>query len=409
MLKHQKILYFGGKDWWYHNISVGARLALNFAKMGNQVLYVNSIPLRRPKLGRKGSKARYLNKLKSFSKFLKKVEKNLWVMTPIFIPIYDGYFSYTINQHLLIIQLRLAKKILGWCQELPIVFSATLAAALVLPKIKRKIALYHLVDKYDKYRDFSDKNWVSEMDNILVKESDILLCSSKEIFKYYKKLKSECYYVPHGVDFELFNKAATCELEKPWDLQGIKAPIIGYFGSLTESNDQDVLAYCAQKKPNWSIVLIGEVYGDYSKLKKYANIYFLGKKDLQELPAYGKYFDVCIMNWVMNEWMHYCNPVKAKEYLAMGKPVVSVPIPEVIQTLGDVVSIASTPAEFLEKIEWELQNDCFEKRKKRIEKVRHETWDKKTEEISNLILEYLQIKSGGNQVPSQGVCKITCN
>ena len=74
----------------------------------------------------------------------------------------------------------------------------------------------------------------------------------------------------------------------------------------------------------------------------------------------------------------------------MGKPVVSVPIPEIVETLGDVISIASNPEEFMGKIVYELQNDNHEKRRKRIEKVRNETWKRKAEEISDIIVAILK-------------------
>jgi glycosyltransferase involved in cell wall biosynthesis len=90
--------------------------------------------------------------------------------------------------------------------------------------------------------------------------------------------------------------------------------------------------------------------------------------------------------------MHYCNPVKAREYLAMGKPVVSVPIPEVVETMGDVVAIATSPSEFLEKVEWELVNDCPERREARIQKVSSETWESRMEEISRLVEFFLKGK-----------------
>ena len=96
------------------------------------------------------------------------------------------------------------------------------------------------------------------------------------------------------------------------------------------------------------------------------------------------------MNWKMNEWMHYCSPVKTKEYLAMGKPVVSIPIPEVVDTFSDLISIAATPAEFLQKIEWELKNDSEIRRNRRIAKVWNDTWDQKVREISDIIKALIQ-------------------
>ncbi len=54
------------------------------------------------------------------------------------------------------------------------------------------------------------------------------------------------------------------------------------------------------------------------------NVFFLGKRDYSDIPAFGNYFDVCLNFWVMKDWIKNSSPLKIKEYLALGKPVVSI-------------------------------------------------------------------------------------
>jgi glycosyltransferase involved in cell wall biosynthesis len=385
MIKGEKIVFFGGSDWWYHNPRSGRHILQEFVNNGNEAIYINSIPLRMPTPNKIGNFRRYVKKFKSYTRFLKRVDERLYVLTPISLPFYGISQIASLNTRLLLGQIAVARRVMGWHNVSPVIICATPAAALILPWIPRKATIYHLSDKYDRYRDISNQKKIADMDAVVVRESDALICASKLIFDSYKDISTNCYYIPHGCNVDLFNMAAACCLKKPADINDLRSPIIGYFGTLTESNDQDILEFCASQHPDWNIVLIGEVVSDYSRLYSYKNIRFLGQKPLQDLPAYGQYFDVCLMNWKMNEWIHYCNPVKTKEYLAMGKPVVSVPIPEIVETLGDVISIATTPQEFVGKIEYELRYDSEEKRQKRMEKVRKETWKSKTEEISSII------------------------
>jgi glycosyltransferase involved in cell wall biosynthesis len=357
------------------------------AENGNKVLYINNIPSRMPGIGKAGSSKRYLNKLKSIFKFLRLAEKNIWVLTPITLPYHGIPIVRKLNSIFLNTQIALARCFIG-VSKLPIAFVATPMAALVIDSIKRKLLIYYIVDKYDKYRDIKDTTVISSFDRKLAGQADIVVTVSRLLQEYYLKLSQNCHYISHGVDFDLFYSATTSIKNPPKDMEKIDHPIIGYFGSITESNDQDIIEHIAKSKPKWSIVLIGEVLGDYSHLRQYPNIYFLGKKELHELPAYGKYFDVCMMNWKMNEWMHFCSPVKAKEYLAMGKPVVSVPIPEVVNNLSDCVAIATTTEDFLAKVEWELLNDNPQKQFLRIEKVRNEKWENKMEELNRIIEDY---------------------
>lgn len=392
MIKQEKILFFGGSDWWYHNPSSGIQLLKEMVKNGNEALYINNIPLRMPKPGKSGSKNRYLNKIKSYLKFLKRVEPGLWVLTPITIPGFGSEKIKTLNKLLLKCQIQLAMVLIGWWRVNPLVISMTPAAGLILPEIKRKSCVYYLCDKFDKFRDISGSQQISQLDQVVADESDVLICVSKAIQAAYADTHRAAEYVPHGVNIEVFQRAAREKLQRPEDLKGITGPIIGYFGSITESNDKEILEHIAQQKPDWNIVLIGQVISDYSQFDQYANVHFLGKKTLEELPAYGQYFDVCIMNWIMNEWISFCNPVKAKEYLAMGKPVVSVPIPEVVDTMSDVVSIGATPEEFLAAVEDELATNSEEKIARRLAKVDGDTWEFRANQIFALIEQSLEGK-----------------
>jgi glycosyltransferase involved in cell wall biosynthesis len=114
----------------------------------------------------------------------------------------------------------------------------------------------------------------------------------------------------------------------------------------------------------------------------------LGQKPYEQIPHYGKCFDVAIMPWRQNRWIEACNPIKLKEYLALGKPIVSTPFSE-LQKYREVVYEACTPKEFSDKIRQAIKENCPERIAARKDKVRNETWDSK----AKLVLEELFGKS----------------
>src|SRR5205823_13577165 len=59
------------------------------------------------------------------------------------------------------------------------------------------------------------------------------------------------------------------------------------------------------------------------------NVYFLGRKPYADLPRYAKAFDVALMPLKVNELTLASNPLKVREYLPAGLPVVSTAIHEV--------------------------------------------------------------------------------
>jgi glycosyltransferase involved in cell wall biosynthesis len=83
--------------------------------------------------------------------------------------------------------------------------------------------------------------------------------------------------------------------------------------------------------PDAQLVLIGSVQNTSSTMKQLAgraNVHLLGRRPYSQLPALCKGFDVAVLPFVRNELTRNANPLKLREYLAAGLPVVSTDLPE---------------------------------------------------------------------------------
>jgi len=129
--------------------------------------------------------------------------------------------------------------------------------------------------------------------------------------------------------------------------------------------------------------MVGPISADIRRFAPYKNIYFLGPKPYEQIPHYGKVFDVSMMPWNLNRWIQYCNPVKAKEYLAIGNPIVTMYYPEV-EPYNDLMYIAHTYQDFMTQIRLALAEDS-QLREKRRRAVVEETWDSKAQQIIQFI------------------------
>ena len=128
----------------------------------------------------------------------------------------------------------------------------------------------------------------------------------------------------HGVDFEHFSVPVPLSTEIS-QIRSKGLPVAGYFGSLSDANDKEV--FLALANNGFSVVIIGQILGDYSELKEHPNIYFIGPVKYNLLPSWAQGFDVALLNWRMHDWIENCFPVKTLEYLACGLPIVSCKIP----------------------------------------------------------------------------------
>ena len=113
------------------------------------------------------------------------------------------------------------------------------------------------------------------------------------------------------------------------------------------------------------------------------NIHRLGRKPYAELPAYCKGFDVALNPFAINELTLAANPLKVREYLAAGLPVVSTDIPEV-RVLDDVLA-GTNHDDFINKLETALKHP--KPRHDVSDAIAHESWEAKVEELRELFCE----------------------
>ena len=155
----------------------------------------------------------------------------------------------------------------------------------------------------------------------------------------------------------------------------MNGPIAGYYGTLTASNDIALLEHVARELPEVCFVFVGAVTaGDYRALQALPNTRFLGFLPYERMAELAASFDVCLLPWLLSDWIRHCNPLKLMEYLAAGKPVVSVAIPQVEAQAGELVRIAKTPEDFAQAIREELERDEPELRSRRMELARRHSW-----------------------------------
>jgi hypothetical protein len=146
----------------------------------------------------------------------------------------------------------------------------------------------------------------------------------------------------------------------------------------------DVIRHLALARPEWSFVLIGEVRTNTSGVRDLPNVHLLGRRNYQSLPGYCKAFDIAILPFVVNELTLAANPLKLREYLAAGLPVVATPLPEV-QKLNGIVHMARTPEDYLSEIDALLSIDRRGPRLTDSLRMDSESWDEKVEELSGYI------------------------
>ena len=135
--------------------------------------------------------------------------------------------------------------------------------------------------------------------------------------------------------------------------------------------------------PKGTLLLIGPQAMDMASLKSEPNVVYLGPIPYSELPEYASAFDVAIMPWLKNEWMEAASPIKLKEYLALGRPVVSIRFPE-LKPYESLIYAADSHEEFLCSLDAALGEDDPSLLVERRKAVANSSWDTLAEKVARL-------------------------
>ncbi len=376
-----------GPDWFRPSVTSTKQIMFHFLKDGYSVLWVNPIAFKSPAVNSDSKKSMWkkiMNKLKTHLKIFKHVDDNVFVLIPFYIPFFNSFYD-RINTALLRYQIRMASLLLGirW-KDTILWISGNFTLSPILKYAFRK-KIYQAADLISDFRtnNTSLLKTLRNKEIYLSKNVDFLFASSPNIKNKLEELSGrKVNLLTHGVDFLHFTKAQ--ELN-PF-IQVIKSkglPIAGYFGTLSDANDKEVFLKLANN--GFSVVIIGKVLGDYSTLEGQENIYFAGPVEFKNLPSYANGFDVCLLNWVMADWIRNSFPVKSLEYLAMGKPVISCRIPVIEELFGPLVYFADNPEEFLRQSRKSITEDSVVLQQKRKLEASKHTWDNKFEFIKSAI------------------------
>jgi len=362
------ILYFGN-DWDAENRTSSHQIALQLNKL-TEIVYIECPGLRRP-----AATARDARKL--VSKLRKVLDgprsaNGLRVYTLLQLPFHGSAVMRWLNRRLVNWQVRRIRRQLD--SRKPPVLWFVIPHVAYLPRLQADCqTVYYCIDKYAALPGV-DVRAVEAMDGILTQTADLLFVASEKLFEDKRNRRPDAILSPHGVDFDLFSQAADrTRGERPADLPPWPGPIVGFFGLLEDWIDLQLLAFVAQRRPEWLIVLIGREAVDVGPLRGYSNVLRVGRKAFAELPRYGRFFDVGVLPYRLTEQVIHSNPIKLREYLAMGKPVVSVRFPHAAG-FGQLIYLADTYDEFLHAIDRALREDDDSLRRARMECVKDTTW-----------------------------------
>lgn len=221
----------------------------------------------------------------------------------------------------------------------------------------------------------------------VVKNADVVLTNSMFFEEFCRQYNPHSYMVGQGCDVSLFNDEDG-SIKTSDEFKDIPSPVFGYVGSLTTLRlDIELLEFVAEKKKDWSIVLVGPEDEGFkaSNLHNLPNVYFLGSKNAADLPNYVKGFDVTTNPQLKNNLTIGNYPRKIDEYLAMGKPIVATNT-KTMEMFKEHVYLADTKEDYVTLIDKAMAENTTDRIQNRIEYAKSHTWTNNVKAIYDSIL-----------------------
>jgi len=210
----------------------------------------------------------------------------------------------------------------------------------------------HLLDhlEYDGLVYDCNREWLDlppQWEGTLANMADIVFAASSQLQDRLSPCSPNIALLPNGVNYPLF--AGEGASLRPDPLPQVKGPLLGWAGTLRDDLDLSPLYQAAAEHQDWTFLLVGRPEGNplLPRLKKLPNVILPGPCAMSQVP----------------DWLHRCDVLldflredraddgvissRIYEYLATGKPVVSMLWPDQVEPFPDVVYGAHSPQEFI--------------------------------------------------------------
>jgi glycosyltransferase involved in cell wall biosynthesis len=337
----------------------------------HETLWVNTIGTRPPRLDRTTVR-RALGKLRQWLTARDTsgaAEPSPRVLNPRMWPWFRRPFDRRLNRRLLLRQLLPALRALP---QLPVAVTTLPIIADLMGELPVRRWVYYCVDDFAEWPGL-DGDTLRRMEEVVVRKADIHIAVSETLAEKLAAPGRCVHQLTHGVDLA-FWKPPSAPLAVP--LPNAPRPWVLFWGVIDRRMDVEFLARLAHELPEGSIVLAGPEEEPDPRLRTLPRVVRLGPLPFEHLPVLAGASEVLIMPYADLPVTRAMQPLKLKEYLATGKPVVVRDLPAT-RPWSDCLDLAGTPAAFAQAVCLRSSGAIPEAQRKARQVLAEESWDAK--------------------------------
>ena len=390
MMRSPDVVCLSSIDWdfiWQGHQEIMSTLAAN----GHRVLFVENTGVRAPGVRDLPRLRQRVRNWWRGTKGFREERPNLFVYSPLILPLPYFRLARSINRFLLTRALRRWMRATGFYRPIVWTFLPTPLALDLIHDLDPELTIYYCIDDLSASSPGAWRLVPSEQQ--LFKEADLVFVTSEKLRERAARVSDRVHLFPFGVSFDRFDRVRQAAEPLPDDLLDVKRPVIGYVGGLHQWVDQDLIVSVASRMPRATFALVGPAQTDVSALERCPNVRLLGQRPHPDVPRYVKGFDVGIVPYRLTEYTANVYPTKLNEYLVMGIPVVATDLPEIRRFNAehhDIVEVAGDPQGFCAAIDRALNDSAGADIERRIAVAHTNSWRARIADMNRLIEEALE-------------------
>ena len=341
----------------------------------HRVLWVNTIGMRTPQFNA-------LTLFRGFEKIrqwlrprparTEELPANLEVLNPKMWPWMRSKFDRALNRWLL------KRELLPHLQSLspkPVAVTTVPVVADLVGTLPVRRWLYYCVDDFSQWPGL-DQTAMDRLERDLVERVDACVAVGETLQQRLATMGASSHLLTHGVDAAFWS---TGEPEKSLPaLAGLERPLIVFWGLKDRRLDVEFIRCLATRLERGSIVLVGPENLPDPALKNLPRVHCVGALAFDDLPPLGQHAAVLVMPYADLPVTRAMQPLKLKEYLATGRPVIARDLPA-LREWADCVDLVSEPDAFADAVLLRLHTGLPAEQRTARGRLANEDWDAKAE------------------------------
>ncbi len=365
-------------------------MAVRFAAQGRRVLFIENPGVRSPRAGdarRLITRARKL--VSAAGPVVRTVEAGVHLYTPAVLPPFGSRLRQAVNR--VLVRMSMSRALRAVRPRTPIVIvclPTDVSIAMTRAVLEREsVLVYYAISDLVAMTDHPTE--LEQIERDLIAEADVIFTTYLPLVRRYEIQREDVHLFPYGVNLERFSMDGPA-------ITPHAAPRIGYVGGISQHLDTELIADIAAMRPEWNLILIGPDEPGGEGLPNLPNIHRIGHLRHDLLPGWIRGFDIGLIPYRRSRYTDTVYPVKLNEYLAVGRPVVSVDLPalEGFDEDGVLMLVPPRAQDFVEAIEIMLHradDSALVQRRRQIAET-HD-WSRRVEEMDRVIADAAAAKS----------------